>query len=81
MEPSVRAVVWIPCTGGDWTQLAGSIASNLAIAFAQNNNRTLLIDADLKRPAVHKHHETLERRRGLTAVLTGELDIADAIQD
>ncbi len=55
-------------------------SSNLSISFAQNNNRVLLIDADLKRPAVHKLYD-VNRREGLTEVLTGEIPIEKAIQE
>ncbi len=39
-------------------------ATNLAITFAQQNKRVLLIDADLKKPGVHKIFE-IERSLGL----------------
>ena len=31
-----------------------TVASNIAITFAQNGNKVLLIDADLRRPTIHK---------------------------
>lgn len=55
------------------------VSTNLALAFAYANHRTLLIDADLRRGALHR---VLTRRRepGLTDVLVGEADLEAAVQ-
>ncbi len=44
---------------------------NLAIGFAQIEERTLLLDADLRRGEIHKYFG-LERDKGLSDVLLGE---------
>jgi succinoglycan biosynthesis transport protein ExoP len=49
------------------------VASNLAIVHAQTGLRTLLVDADLRRPSVHKAYQ-LHSPIGLSAFLTGETD-------
>jgi capsular exopolysaccharide synthesis family protein len=54
-------------------------ASNLAIAVAQSGTRTLLLDADLRRPNVHRVFE-LDNRVGLTNVVAGDATIAQAVQ-
>jgi chain length determinant protein tyrosine kinase EpsG len=46
------------------------IAANLAVAFAQLGERTLLIDADLRRPAQHVFFK-LHGRLGLSGLLAG----------
>jgi protein-tyrosine kinase len=46
------------------------VASNLAVMFAQNGTRTLLIDADLRQPAQHRLFN-IENRRGLSTLLAG----------
>lgn len=46
------------------------LAANLAVAFAQLGQRTLLIDADLRRPRQHTLFG-LSNRVGLSALLTG----------
>jgi protein-tyrosine kinase len=48
--------------------------ANLAIVFAQQNKKVLLIDADLRRPTVHYTFRT-ENLRGLTNVLTGQASL------
>jgi capsular exopolysaccharide synthesis family protein len=47
------------------------VASNLAIVSAQTGLRTLLVDADLRRPSVHKAFQ-LHSPTGLSAFLTGD---------
>ncbi len=46
------------------------IAANLAVAFSQLGERTLLIDADMRNPSQHQLF-SLDNRAGLSAVLTG----------
>jgi succinoglycan biosynthesis transport protein ExoP len=47
------------------------ISSNLALAFAYANHRTLLVDADLRRGALHRVL-SLPRKPGLTDFLVGD---------
>lgn len=49
------------------------VAANLAVAFAQLGERTLLIDADLRRPRQHLIFNVSDRV-GLSAVLSGRAD-------
>jgi capsular exopolysaccharide synthesis family protein len=46
-------------------------AANLAVAFAQSGRRTILVDADLRRPGVHELFD-LRNDRGLTNLLIGD---------
>ncbi len=57
-----------------------AIMTNLAVTFAQKGEKTLLVDCDLRRPALHRHME-LERSPGLSNVLMGELSWKDAVQE
>ena len=54
-------------------------AANLAISTAQAGLRTLLVDVDLRKPAVHKIF-VAPGRTGLTSVLVGLQKMEDAIQ-
>jgi capsular exopolysaccharide synthesis family protein len=51
---------------------------HLAIAHAEQGKRTLIIDADLRRPSVHKQLN-LTGTSGLSNVLLGELNWKDAV--
>lgn len=48
-----------------------TVAANLAVTFAQGEYRTLLIDADLRRPSIHTLWG-IENKQGLTAMLLDE---------
>jgi receptor protein-tyrosine kinase len=54
-------------------------STNLAIALAQTGRRTLLIDADLRRPRV-AGLLGLDAAVGLTTILVGKTEVQDAIQ-
>jgi capsular exopolysaccharide synthesis family protein len=54
------------------------VASNLAIVMAQTGLRTLLVDADLRRPSVHKAYQ-LHSPTGLSSYLTSEVDQLEPI--
>jgi len=53
-------------------------ASNLAIAFAQAGERTLLLDCDLREPVQHLIFQT-GQRAGLTSVLDQQVELQEAI--
>jgi succinoglycan biosynthesis transport protein ExoP len=54
------------------------VASNLALAFAEAGYRTLLIDADTRRGALHEVFGA-QRRPGLIEVLSGEVPRAEVL--
>ena len=54
--------------------------ANLAITFAQQGKRVLLIDADLRKPTVH-YTFRLKNITGLTNVLTQSINLLDAYQE
>ena len=55
-----------------------STTANLAIVYAQQGKRVLLIDADLRKPTIH-YTFRLDNLRGLSNVLVGEIPLEDAI--
>lgn len=55
-----------------------SIALNLAAAFAQNHLKVILLDADLRKPRLHKVLEVPEIK-GISNVLEGEIPSEQAI--
>ncbi|HXS12210.1 MAG TPA: polysaccharide biosynthesis tyrosine autokinase [Acidobacteriaceae bacterium] len=56
-----------------------TVAMNLACVLAQRDVRVLLIDADLRRPTVH-HRFNINGKVGLSTVLTGSVDLQQAVQ-
>ena len=54
-------------------------SSNLASIIAMSGQRVLLVDADLRRPSIHKNF-SLPNEVGLSAVLLGESTFEDVLQ-
>ena len=72
---SKRIVVTSPAPGDGKTTLA----SNLAITMAQAGQRTIVVDADFRRPMQHKVFE-VEQEHGLSSVLSARASVDDVIQ-
>ena len=53
--------------------------SNLAITYAQNGKRTVLIDTDLRKPNLHNEF-SVERMPGLTDLLHGDAVLTDIVR-
>lgn len=56
-----------------------TLACDLAIALASGGSRVVIVEADLRRPAVAERFG-LPRTVGLTDVLAGRVDLVDALQ-
>jgi polysaccharide biosynthesis transport protein len=57
-----------------------TVACHLAAAHAEQKNKTLLIDADLRRPSVHRFFE-LPNDKGLSDVLFGKKPWREAVSE
>jgi capsular exopolysaccharide synthesis family protein len=57
-----------------------SLVSNLAIAMAQAGQKTLIIDADFRRPMQHQIFKLNHDHKGLSSVLAGTTTLQEAIQ-
>lgn len=55
------------------------VAANLAALLSASNRRVLLIDADLRRPRLHRYFRAAAAP-GLAEVLSGELDFKDVVR-
>ena len=64
-----RALAVVSADTGDGKTF---VAANLAIAFSQLGRRTLLIDADMRSPRLHKVFG-IDNSRGLSSILSGRL--------
>ena len=75
-EEGCRSVVVTSAEPGDGKSV---MACNLAIAIAQSGQRTLLVDADLRRPQLHEYWEH-ERAPGLSDVMVGQAKADAAVR-
>ncbi|WP_336788250.1 CpsD/CapB family tyrosine-protein kinase [Paenibacillus sp. MMO-177] len=57
-----------------------TVISNLAVAYAMEGKRVLLIDADLRKPSVHRIFSQTNRQ-GLTDLLTGMSTLDEVVKD
>lgn len=57
-----------------------TISANLAISMAKSGKKTLLIDADLRHPSIHRFFD-LGNRVGLSDLLRGKIELDHAIVD
>ncbi|WP_053368986.1 CpsD/CapB family tyrosine-protein kinase [Bacillus sp. FJAT-27245] len=55
-------------------------AANLAVVFAQQGKKVLLVDADMRRPTVH-YTFNLPNTFGMTNVLTKQVSFSEAVRD
>lgn len=56
-----------------------TIAINVATVMAYSGTKTLIVDADLRRPRVHKSFD-LPNTRGLTNLIIGDVAVEDVVQ-
>jgi succinoglycan biosynthesis transport protein ExoP len=75
-EPGARLMVVTSTAPGEGKTLT---AANLSLTLAAQEGHTLLIDADLRRPATHRLLG-LKKEPGLSDLLVGRSTVAEAIQ-
>lgn len=71
-ETGLRTMLITSTSGGEGKS---DVAYNLAVAMAVDNRKVLLVDANFRRPALHKKLR-FDERPGLTEVLAGEETLA-----
>ena len=57
-----------------------TVASNLAITMAQAGQKTLVVDADFRKPMQHNIFQIDSRKVGLSNLVAGAINTAEAIQ-
>ncbi len=57
-----------------------TMVSNLGIAMAQAGQRTLIVDADFRRPMQHKLFGLDRHAKGMSCVLAGQMSLEEAIE-
>lgn len=75
-DDPARVIVVASALAGDGKSLT---AANLACSLAQSGKRTVLVEADLRRPSL-AGLLALASDIGVTTVVTGKADLADAVQ-
>lgn len=76
IDTEVKTVIFTSATPGAGKS---TTAANVAIAYAQSGKRTLLLDADLRRPTTHYTFE-VANQRGLSTVIVNDMPAADAVK-
>ena len=66
-------------TSGESGTGKSTVSANLAVAYAQKGNRTLLIDADLRKPTQH-HLFSQEMHVGLSNYIRRDISIESCVQ-
>lgn len=66
-------------TSGESGTGKSTLSANLAVAYAQKGDRTLLIDADLRKPTQH-HLFTQEMQIGLSSYILRKISIENCVQ-
>lgn len=69
----------IQITSPNMSDGKSTLSANLAISVAQSGKRVLLVDADLRRPRVHKEFGISKATVGLASVINGESTLEEAI--
>ena len=57
------------------------VAANLALALGMAGEDVIIADADLRRPSLHRKLGVEKEANGLFDILTGGVDVEDALQD
>ncbi|WP_294371725.1 CpsD/CapB family tyrosine-protein kinase [uncultured Clostridium sp.] len=69
----------IAVTSAEAMEGKSTVAGNLAISFAQNEESVILLDCDLRKPSLHKKFG-ISNLIGLSEVLIGDVSLEDAVQ-
>lgn len=66
-------------TSSEPSEGKSTVSNNMAVTWADQGSKVVLVDADMRRPTVHKSFN-VSNRAGLTNYLSGHLTLDDIIQ-
>lgn len=76
LDSPIKSIAITSSSGGEGKSTS---SSNLAISFAQDGKKTVLLDCDLRKPQLHNMFK-VSNKQGLTTVLAGEKKLDQVIQ-
>ncbi|OCA99785.1 CpsD/CapB family tyrosine-protein kinase [Clostridium beijerinckii] len=75
-----KTIKTIVITSAEAAEGKSTVSGNLALSFAQNEKKVIIVDCDLRKPSVHKNFK-LSNLSGLSEVLIGKEDLDKVIQN
>lgn len=66
-------------TSAEMAEGKSTVAGNIALSFAQDEKKVILIDCDLRKPSVHKNFK-VSNMVGVSEILLGKVKLEDAVQ-
>jgi len=66
-------------TSSEPSEGKSTVSNNMAVTWADQGTKVVLVDADMRRPTVHKSFN-VSNRAGLTNYLSGTMELADVVQ-
>lgn len=77
VDQAINILTVTSCVPGEGKS---TVMTNLAICMAQDGQRVIVVDCDLRRPTQHRMFATLSNERGISSVLTNACGIDEAVQ-
>jgi len=74
-----KEIKTIVVTSAQAAEGKSTVSGNLALSFAQNDKKVIIVDCDLRKPSVHKNFN-ISNLVGLSEVITGQSSIDKAMQ-
>lgn len=74
-----KAIKTIVVTSAEAAEGKSTVSGNLALSFAQNEKKVIIVDCDLRKPSVHKNFK-ISNLSGLSEVLIGKENLDAVIQ-
>jgi len=74
-----KQIKTIVVTSAEAAEGKSTVSGNLALSFAQNEKKVIIIDCDLRKPSIHKNFK-ISNLIGLSEVIIGKVKLEEAIQ-